>query len=521
MLTPVVKSETEKREEKYFEKMKNLVEKDDQKKHMFEYAPGKWCVDDPKNPYVAGLPTPPSSPVEKKKKKVVFRIKPIESDDEKEEIEEPSFDLEEELREIKNSNFQVKNQQFLLTYKTHLDKDLHKEFVEDLLDNNQCELVEYYICHENGKNDPVTPYEHSHVYFKCVPALRSYDVTIFDVPVDPDDEDSKYIHPNIKTVKKGLANEWNTKYYLTKEDQSPDLILLAETCRIACKMKKFHLGGGKSAAEDGGNLAERIWACESLREALKKHCHEPGWAAGIRTLWEEKQLKEVPKIPFRKACDWSWQLYLREKMLAPEWNHRLMHWIVGKLGAEGKTSFAHYFTNNYGGVYLSRCDNGKDIASLLDAHIKTGGSTKYIFIDLPRATKMHKMWSTLEALLNGKITVMKWKGATINLGEPRVIVFSNWSPPFDIEAIKESKELAKTNAKLLAKGKQSVPGFLVGEDDTLSHDRWEIGDILATNSMSENSGQGEPDRILTWRKNPFRTEFVKPTRFNHLPDDWY
>lgn len=463
---------------------------------------------------------PPPSPekiaaspiVSKKKKIVVVKVSsppvPISDDEE----EEGGDNLPEGIKEIKNSNFQVKNQQFLLTYKTHIDKELFKEFIEVKCEEFGCEVIELYICHENGKADSVTPYQHSHVYFKCVPALRATDCTVFDIPSDPEDEDSRDIHPNIKTVGKGLANEWGAKYYITKEDTSPDLVALRTLCIDTANKKKFHLGGGKSGEVVSDiPIADRVWRCETLREALRTLCTSPKDASGIRAIWEEKELAARPKIPFKVACDWSWQLYLRDKLLTPGWDHRLLHWIVGKLGAEGKSTFANYFINNYGGVYLSSCSGSSNIATVLAEHIKSGGSTKHIFVDLPRAAKMHKMWDTLEAILNGVITVMKYKGHTCRLGDPktgkpRVIVFSNWSPPFDVKTIKAAEADNKKNPD---------SAIAVGMEDTLSYDRWEIGDIFS--SIDSN---GEPDRILTFRKNPFRTKYVKPTRFDHLGDDF-
>lgn len=475
---------------------------------------------DKKVPFTAHT-SPPT--IKKKKTPIVVVNKKPEGDSEDEAVEVESSPnvLPEGVTEHKNKNFSVKNCQFLLTYKTHIDKDGMKGFIESICSDQGSELKEFYMCHENG--DTTNNYEHCHVYFKCKPEIRTTTCTAFDILSDPDDEDSAVIHPNIVTVGKGLANEWGTKYYLTKEDKSPDLIELAKICILNAKMKKFQIGGGKSAPLAGAGipLADRVWACATLREALRTCCGEYGHAAGIRAIWEEKETESRPKIPFKLNCEWSWQMYLRDKLLAPEWNHRLLHWIVGRLGAEGKSTFADYFTNNFGGIYLSTAAGTSNIATVMHEHIKAGGSCKYIFIDLPRASKMHKMWDTLECLLNGKMTVMKYKGTTIRLGKPRVIVFSNWNPPFDIKAIKEARaanEKERRNPDLYDSKTNTYAesAVAIGLDETLSHDRWEIGDIFSTVDT-----EGNPDRIVTFRKNPFRTEYVKSTRFDHLPDDFY
>jgi len=427
----------------------------------------------------------------------------------KEENIEEEIDIDDTHFGVSNKRddgtWRWRNAQFLLTYETHIDKDLYPEFMENLAEEHGRVVEELYIAHEIGKKGSKRlEGKHSHVYVKFDTTLISSDKSIFNLLRDPEDEDKGYLPmPNVKNVKKGMANEYNVKYYLTKEDKSEDLVELAKTCVKMSIEKKFHLGGGKSAKEASICIAEMVWACDTYKQALKLVTSKMSYTT-ITGLWQDKEAKVRPKILFKSICDWTWQVSLREMLLEPKWDHRMVHWIVDPPGCGGKTTFADYFCNNYGGIYLSNIAGASHIATLVSGHINSGGSCKYIFIDLPRAATDFNIYDTLEALLNGKMTVMKWHGKVLTFDKPRVVVFSNWNPPFDPKAILEAIEANK-----------KTPSLALLESANLSRDRWHIGDIV---NITKETGK---DKVIKWRPNPFKVEFVRPNHFDHLPDDMY
>ncbi|AJK30618.1 putative replication protein [Chimeric virus 14] len=412
--------------------------------------------------------------------------------------EEPSEDgiiqdLDEKEEELDNfsksalrSNgvFKINNRQVMLTYKTHLDKEDYRSFVDEL-----APFDELFIAHENA--DLKNPYKHTHAYIKFTIPFVSSDSRVFDWDVS----ETQNIHPHISVLGAKKVDEIKMKYYISKEDKSPDLAMLRVSCDDWNKANGNKARLGKGLADDQVSLLERVCSYKTYQEMLKHLCKEPGHATGLRELWESKLIAEKPKIKFSEIAEFTWQKTMRDKLLAPEWNHRILTYIVDKKGGSGKSTFADYMVNTYNALYLSSVTSSRDIATLIDEHLKCGGSAKYIILDLPRASKAHKMWDTVEALLNGKLTVGKWKGKPLHFDKPRLIVFANFAPPLP--------------------GDESRAADVCEDNCVLSPDRWDIWDIVCLDAAKAHDG--EHDRIMVNRANPHRDlNWVKPKRFQNL-----
>lgn len=183
--------------------------------------------------------------------------------------------------------------------------------------------------------------------------------------------------------------------------------------------------------EYGGNLSlvEQIWKCKTLQEALIKFVTRSCDANGIEQIWNARPGAEEVKLDPRKHLRYSWHTKMWSRLTAKKWYHRRLIWLVDRPGGALKSEFCKVFTSNFGGVILKSISGASNIATLMHERIKRGMSVKYILIDLPKATSAHKIWDTIECLMDGILTVQKYYGTELKLDDrPRIIVVANFSP---------------------------------------------------------------------------------------------
>ena len=96
--------------------------------------------------------------------------------------------------------FRIKNQKILLTYMTHVDKELLKRFHLELMKNNQYKLKFYEIVHESGHATYDTE-DHTHVLIDFGYAIQSSRSDLFDFCYN-----NKFFHPRIHLIQK---HHWN------------------------------------------------------------------------------------------------------------------------------------------------------------------------------------------------------------------------------------------------------------------------------------------------------------------------
>lgn len=415
-------------------------------------------------------------------------------------------DLEEDLGKSplrSAGNWRIQNKSIFLTYKGHLDKKKLEDLFTKVGIWDEC-----YIAHENA--DPTDPYEHTHAYVIFNTAVNSRDCRIFDFGIAGIPGSLR--HPNIKCVGKSKVEDIKVKYYISKEDHSPDLQDLRSICDVwnrAQRKQIIKAKGGKSEGQPGALDIAGIQACKTITEAFKKYCYSAGDVLGIATIWERKDLETRPKMDPEKELFFSWCAEMWSLLLNDNWDYRRFAWLVGRQGLDLKTTFAKCFISNYGGMYLKTASGCSNIATLIHGQLQLGHSMKYIFIDIPRAGRTHKMWDTIECLMDGEMTVTKYKGVPISFTNSRVVIMSNWNPPyFPGEEVDESK-LSATEKK---EHKDSLTYSSSGTEnanDTVSPDRWWIADIVKVT----NENDGENDKVLAWRENPaFTNRGEKPKR---------
>lgn len=442
----------------------------------------------------------------KKKTKITFNVKSKKKKEEKKGLakilndaiddgkgDDPStVDIEEKDAPPPMSGCQrgtgvynINNKKLFLTYATHIDKE---KLIDFLNGKSQSDIEEVYVAHETS--DKRVPYDHSHVWIKWAKAHISSSSRDFDFPISK----KKALHPNIQKVDSKLkVDEIRLGYYISKQDKSDDLVKLREACHKWNRENGSRAKNAKRGEGDRPEWIEGVLACKTGLEAIKKFAYSPKDVSGILQLFEQKLMEGRPKMnPIDHLFfTWTQEMWAALQPNNP-WDHRRLTWLVGPKGLDLKSKFASCFVSNFGGVILTTTSGCSNIATLLAEQLKAGGSLKYIFVDLPRAVNGHKMWDTLENMLNGTITVTKYKGHTLYTGDSRIVVFSNWNPPFYPNGEEED-----------------ASGHNTDMECPLSQDRWKIGDIVDV----VNEKDKQADKIIKWRNNPFhKPDWKKPDR---------
>lgn len=365
-------------------------------------------------------------------------------------------------------NFRLHNQKLLLTYKTHIDKKLFVSWLKKKTNRN---LKWIRIAHENA--DPNNPYEHSHV------------LVDFGKPIDTKNcryLDYEDIHPHIQLVT--TIPHWNNaKKYLGKED--PDNADLKQL-----------------------NIYERVSECETIQDALAL-CKEPGQANGIVTLWNHRQ-NTVEKIDRREFFTrWQRQLYfilmknynltdnwIKEKYSGIDFSNGIDYtdeqilelrgikkpWKSGKdrkimviydpLGCNAKTELGQacvdaepkrfQMFNNIGSL--------RDVATNLADMVARGWIGETLFINIARTCEDHKIYKTIEAVRDGKVTVEKYTGGTCEIKLKYMVMILNFMPKlnaittdrWDIKTIDQDgflRDMHLTEAFDILKGQKNDPEF--------------------------------------------------------------
>jgi hypothetical protein len=125
-------------------------------------------------------------------------------------------------------NFRVASKHFLLTYKTHIDKDELSLFLNKIKEN--CGVLRFIAAHETA--DKKNPYSHTHAYVCFEKKFESTDCRIFDYFSKIMDG---MIHPHIRICGKNLRNLF---MYLAKEDPA-NAYLKKECQKIALKVSEY------------------------------------------------------------------------------------------------------------------------------------------------------------------------------------------------------------------------------------------------------------------------------------------
>lgn len=301
--------------------------------------------------------------------------------------------LEHEISSIEDlvpvkGKFRLSSKRFILTYKSHIDKN---KYITWLKKKASCSV---WLAHETG--DKINNYNHTHVLIDFVKRVDWTSPTCLDF-------DSK--HPNIKKIL--TTDHWNNCVsYMCKEDKSNlDLLALAEKL------------------EDG--IADWIWKSPTIHDALRK-CESVQEASGVKVLWDNKPKN---KFTFNYNLEHSWQLKLEEEIKSKP-SHRSIIWYYDKIGNTGKTMMANYLQEHHDAIVLRQISSTKDCATIMESFVNNEWKGNIIAIDFTRSADSKSIYDCLECLKDGNMTATKYHGAILNWNKPHVIVFANFKPDF-------------------------------------------------------------------------------------------
>lgn len=326
--------------------------------------------------------------------------------------------------------FRFQNQKAMFTYRGHLNKEDVVNFFTKLNKNESPKFIR--IAHENGMNDPNTPYEHSHVVVDFGNILQTTNARKFDMDVD-----GVKIHPHIQAL--STKRHWeNSMNYLAKED--PDNAdLMSDTVEQALR---------------------GISGCKTLNEAYAKNMKMKGGkldfssALGIKTIYEGiKEKRTIKCIP--PSYPWAKELY--DEITKNKGDNRKIIWYVDYIGNSGKTQFERYMSvdDKTGDDWFCVKDMGNEsnASTIIKNALDNGWTGKGIIIDLPRTVSdaQSRIYQYLESIRDGHVTATKYQGGNEYYDIDYVIVFANWMPIFnkmstdrwDIRLINSKKECIK------------------------------------------------------------------------------
>ena len=198
-----------------------------------------------------------------------------------------------------SKTFRIKTQRLLLTYKTHLDKELFiAHFERKLRESLKIPIGDnvYEICrlgHENG--DPNEPYEHTHVVMILNKCLETTNARYFDY---------NDIHPNIKAISRKTEVPIVLKYIAKEDPANADLLVIKKNAKSK--------GEGNEDDEPVSQKIQGIWMCDTIQEAILKYAKDLRDAQAIKTIYElrsQKTYLDDNDIPTLK-----WQTDLMEEL---------------------------------------------------------------------------------------------------------------------------------------------------------------------------------------------------------------
>lgn len=332
---------------------------------------------------------------------------------------ESSPELEKPIGpEDSEKKFKLQQSRFLLTYKTHINKENLKNFFQKLCEEksgkDKPEIKFYRAAHEYGTNNKIEkePYAHTHVVLEFTKNFVSTNQRIFDY---------EEIHPHIKYCAKNAQTKFTAfKRYIAKEDPENE-DLLKETA----------------------SLVDKVFACENIIDAVKI-AQKPSDINGIISLYQLKPI-EKPNPKFYNELGGSiynfhtWQKHVYNEMINMTKNSRSITWIYDSTGKSGKSLFANELEMK-GIAYRVEGNGGgfKDCAFMLIQAYKTREwDGKNIIFDFPRSVDLKQttsLYPLMEMICNQSITSSKYKSEKTFVNQKtQVYVFSNYEPQFKNE----------------------------------------------------------------------------------------
>ena len=301
------------------------------------------------------------------------------------------------------TGFRIQAVRYLLTYKTHLPKDAMGYFFARQT-KRVPEDIKCIVAHEKASSK--TNYEHTHIFLDCGKAFNSRNVRVFDF---------NGIHPNIKSI---LTKTYDRVLaYISKED--PELAELHQRY------------------DSGNGYVTKIWESTNMTEALRSNVNSASEANGVIAIFKSKPPPPINIMLPEEHLYHVWQRALWIKMLRyKDWDYRCVMWMYDPACGRGKSRYAACWDSNYGACILTNISGQKDTATSIETEIEKGWNQQVIFCDFPFGEQDHKIYTSLEVMINGKLTVTKYKSRPLYIQPkngaraPMVIVMANWLPNY-------------------------------------------------------------------------------------------
>lgn len=316
-------------------------------------------------------------------------------------------------------------------YKYQIDKAYLIQHFTAINGGKKCK--EIYIAHESG--DEHHPYEHTHVVVNFGKMVDKRNSRFADIQMEGSDGDLAEIitvHPFIKKIRD--EGHWDACVrYMAKEDP-----------------ENASLINYNVVEKEETTLADKVWSCKTLQEALRRHGLARYWdkkeekmksrgrpATEICKLWECKDTDGAPDPePFYPI---AWQRYML-KILHEKGNRRRVRWIVdngdggsGKGGACGKSELIAHVCDKYpkDAIFIKMgAVQAKDIARILQGARDAGNSLRIIMFELPRTTIdcERDLYTMLESCCDGMISSGKFSSKNFRFRSEHITVFANFWP---------------------------------------------------------------------------------------------
>jgi len=222
-----------------------------------------------------------------------------------------------------------------------------------------------------------------------------------------------------------------------------NIVEMISTFRTICKKYVFQKEIGSQGTP---HLQGAIWLHKRMRFT------EFGLPSSIH--WE-KMRNEEASIAYCKKSDTSvgepyiygfpkpiriidslykWQKSI-EDIYLQEPDDRSIYWFWDEEGNIGKSSFVKYMVVKYGACF---CDGGKK-SDLINLIFNTNmDECKCIIWDIPRASKGHVSYSTLESIKNGLVCNTKYETGVKAFNAPHIFCFANF-PPEEPEKLSQDR----------------------------------------------------------------------------------
>jgi len=307
-------------------------------------------------------------------------------------IERGELDIGKDF-DLSNTNFRFQNRRCMLTYKSHINKDKYRKWMNE----RKKGILEIHMAHETG--DQHNNYDHTHVIIDFGKIHQTKNCRWFDY---------NEIHPHIKKILS--QRHWsNCLLYLAKEDKANEYL----------KNQFKNL-----------SIVEKIWECETEEEALKKYVKRPIDYEAVKRIFRDRR-DERKIIRFEAGQLYPWEKAFL-KINVQKGEGRTINWIYDERGKCGKTQWSYHMEDNYDDDWLiiDNIGSTSDFANNAKNYMeKNPQGCKGIIIDLPRSFQQTTdFYNCLEMICNGRLTATKYNGGRCLLGTPIIWVFANFKP---------------------------------------------------------------------------------------------